>query len=139
MWRSSFLVNLQACRLVAGNFTNIWTPSQIFFSSILTPTLPQSLPTCIDSSPSMFSTPAGNPGISAHLGDGKFCWEGNFYVVVGIWGGVILTIQTFFKAKKQHIVKIPPVGVKVKFCREEEENFFYWVVEIWGQGSGNRI
>ena len=28
-----------------------------------------------------------------------------FYQVVGIWGGVILTIQTFFKAKrKQHSV-----------------------------------
>ena len=138
MWRSSFLVNLQACRLIAGNFTNIWTPSQIFFNSILPP--PPNLPPCIDSNlphPTHVLNTCGNPGISAHWGDGKFCWEGNFYVVVGIWGGVILTIQTFFKAKKQHIVKIPPVGVKVKFCRKE--NFFYWVVEIWGQGSGNRI
>ena len=42
-------------------------------------------------------------------------------MVLGIGGGVTLIIQTFFKAKK-HIVKIPPVGVKVKFCREE--NFF---------------
>ena len=45
-----------------------------------------------------------------------------------------LTIQTFFKAKK-HIVKIPPVGVKVKFCREK--NFFFftgcWKFEVRGQ------
>ena len=70
-------------------------------------------------------------GISAHWGDGKFCWEGNFYVVVGIWGGVILTIQNFFRFKKQHIVNIFSVGVNVKFCRD---NFFHWVVEIWGGG-----
>ena len=108
MWRSSFLVNLQACRLIAGNFTNIWTPSQIFFNSILPP--PPQSPLCIDSSPPMFSTPVGSPGISAHWGDGKFCWEGNFYVVVGIWGGVIFTMLIFFNAKKQHIVKIPPRG-----------------------------
>ena len=67
-------------------------------------------------------------GISAHWGEGKFCWEGNFYVVVGIWGAVILTIQTFFRVKKQHIVKIPSVGVNVKFCRN---NFFigWWKFE----------
>ena len=58
-------------------------------------------------------------GISAHWGDGRFFWEGNFYVVVDFDHSV------FFKAKKQHIVKITPVGggVTVKFCREE--NFFY--------------
>ena len=138
MWRSSFLVNLQACRLVAGNFTNIWTPSQIFFSSILTPTLPQSLPTCIDSSPSMFSTPAGNPGISAHLRDGKFCWEGNFYVVVGIWGGVILTIPIFFKAKKQNIVKFPPVGGYSEIL-QGGESFLLGCGNLIVQRSGNRI
>ena len=33
MWRISFLVNLKACRLIAGNFTIRWTPS--FFDSIL--------------------------------------------------------------------------------------------------------
>ena len=32
----------------------------------------------------MFSTPVRNPGISVHWGNGKFYWEGNFYVVVGI-------------------------------------------------------
>ena len=37
-------------------------------------------------------------------GAGNFDGE-IFYQVVGIWGGVILTIQTFFKAKhKQHSV-----------------------------------
>ena len=48
---------------------------------------------------------------------------------------MILTIQTFFKAKKQHIVRIPPVGVKVKFCSKEEENFFtgWWKFEVRGQ------
>ena len=35
MWRSSFLVNLEACRLVAGNFTIKWTHSQVFFDSML--------------------------------------------------------------------------------------------------------
>ena len=28
MWKSSFLVKSQLCRLLAGNFTNKWTPSQ---------------------------------------------------------------------------------------------------------------
>ena len=59
--------------------------------------------------------------ISAHRGDGKCCWKGNFYVVVGIWGGVILTTQNFFRVKKQQIVKISSVGVNVNFCRD---NFF---------------
>ena len=49
-------------------------------------------------------------------------------MVVGIWGRVILAIQSLFKAKKEHIVKIPPEWVEVEICREE--NFFYWVVEI---------
>ena len=133
MWRSWFLTNLKACRLIAG-FTNIWTPWQVFFNSILSPL---NLPHILIQVPSIFSTLVGNPGICAHWGDMKFCWEGNFYVVVGIWGGAILISQTFVKTKKQHIAKIPPVGFKVKFCREE--NFFYWVLEIWGQGSGNRI
>ena len=59
---------------------------------------------------------------------GKFCWEGNFFVVVGIWGGVILTTQNFFRVKKQHLVKIPSVGVNVNFCRD---NFFigWWKFE----------
>ena len=34
-------------------------------------------------STAFFSTPVGNPEISANWGDEKFCWEGNFYVVVG--------------------------------------------------------
>ena len=37
VWRSSFLVNLQACRIIAGNFTIKWTPSQVFFDRILSP------------------------------------------------------------------------------------------------------
>ena len=32
-------------------------------------------------------------------GDEKFSWGDLIYVVVGCWGGVILTIWTFFKAK----------------------------------------
>ena len=43
MWRSSFLVNLQACRLIAGNFTIKWTPSQVFFDNILSSPLMYSL------------------------------------------------------------------------------------------------
>ena len=35
MWRSSFFVNLQACRLIADNFTNKWTPSRVFFDRFL--------------------------------------------------------------------------------------------------------
>ena len=142
MWRSSFLVNLEACRLIVGSSTNIWTPSQVFFNSNLTtPAPPISLHVSILDPPPhrpqhIFLTPVGNPGISVHWRDEKFCWEGNFYVVVVIWGGLILTIQTFFKTKKQHIVKIPLVGAKVKFSRH---NFFYRIMEIWGQGSGNRI
>ena len=68
-------------------------------------------------------------GISAHWGDGTFCWEGNSYVVMRIWRGMILTIETLFRVKKQHIVNIPSVGINVEFCKD---NFFYWVVEIWG-------
>ena len=37
VWRSSFLVNLQVCWLIAGNFIIKWIPSQAFFDSILSP------------------------------------------------------------------------------------------------------
>ena len=111
MW-SSFLVNLQACRLIAGNFTSIWAPSQIFFKSIPSPNPPNPPYVLIQV-----------PQCSQHLWEAlgylpieemeNFA-EGNFYAVVGIWGGVILTIQLFFKAKNQHVVKISPARVKVK-------------------------
>ena len=41
--------------------------------------------------------------------------------------------SNLFKAKKQRIVKIPPVGVEVKFCRED--NFFtrWWKFKVRGQ------
>ena len=45
VWRSSFLVNLQACRLIAGNFIIKWTPSQVFLNGILTPPSPPCLHT----------------------------------------------------------------------------------------------
>ena len=32
-------------------------------------------------------------------GNGEFCWGNLIYMVVGTWGGVNLTIKTFFKAK----------------------------------------
>ena len=35
MWKSLLLVNLEACRFIASNFTIKWTPSQVFFDSIL--------------------------------------------------------------------------------------------------------
>ena len=35
VWRSSFLANLEACRLIASNFSIKWTPSQAVFDSIL--------------------------------------------------------------------------------------------------------
>ena len=65
MWRSSFLVNLQACRLKAGNFTVSFTG--IFRQHFKPPMLPH----CIDFSPPhqilkippMFSTPVGNPAL----------------------------------------------------------------------------
>ena len=69
MW-SSLLVNLQACRLIAGNFTMKWTPSQVFFGSILSPHafpmywLKPPPPHQILKStppPPMFSKPVGNP------------------------------------------------------------------------------
>ena len=37
VWRSSYLVNLQACRLIVDNFTIKWTPSQVLFVSVLSP------------------------------------------------------------------------------------------------------
>ena len=44
VWRSSFLVNLEACRLIAGNFTIKWTPSHVFFDCILSS--PHAPPMC---------------------------------------------------------------------------------------------
>ena len=81
----------------------------------------------------MFSTLVRNPRISAHWGDGKFCWYWNFYAVVGIWGGVILTIQTFFKTRKQHIVKFPQWRLKWNFA--ERRIFFtrWWKFEVRSQ------
>ena len=53
----------------------------------------------------------GKPWDICPLGRWEILQGGEFLCGDGIWGGVILTIQTFFKTKKQHIVKIPPVGV----------------------------
>ena len=66
VWRSSFLVNLEACRLIAGNFTIRWTPSQVFFDKILSsahapPMFWLKSPHQILRSPPMFVTPVGNP------------------------------------------------------------------------------
>ena len=84
VWRSSFSVKLQACRLIAANFTNRWTPSFFkgfyldFKNTILSPPSPLShaptmywLKPCYqilkslpngEQPPPMFSTPVGNPG-----------------------------------------------------------------------------
>ena len=58
MWRKSFSINLEACRLIANNFTIKWTPSQVFFASILSsPHAPPMFwlkippPPCFDLSP----------------------------------------------------------------------------------------
>ena len=51
---------------------------------------------------SMFFQIALGGGENSHYwgcGDGKFCWEGFFYQMVGTWGGEIFAMQTFFKAK----------------------------------------
>ena len=67
VWRSSFLVHLHACRLIAGNFTMKWTPSQSFFNSILSPNY---APPCIDLSPSpikFWRAPPLPPPCSQHL------------------------------------------------------------------------
>ena len=55
-------------------------------------------------------------GKSTHEGNQKFCRGGFFYQVVRTWGGVILTIQTFVKAKNsilQHSVNTEP-SIKIK-------------------------
>ena len=73
--RSSFLVTLQGCRLIDCNITIKWTPSQVFFNSILPPPpAPLQSSPCIYlrppikfrwatsplmHSPSMFATPVG--------------------------------------------------------------------------------
>ena len=58
MQRTSFLVNLQACRLIAN--TKRWTPSQVFFNSVLSPP-----PPC---SPMYWvKPPLSNPPCSQHL------------------------------------------------------------------------
>ena len=67
MWRSSFLVNLQSCRLIASNFAIKWTPSQVFFDSLLSAPcssphqILKSPPPQWGAQPPMFSTPVGNP------------------------------------------------------------------------------
>ena len=77
MWRSSFLVNFQACRIIAGNCANKWTPSQVFFNTAL-----HALPMYwLKPSPNqilksaMFSTPVGNPDGRVSFLDAGF---GNF-------------------------------------------------------------
>ena len=35
--------------------------------------------------------------------DQKFCWGEYFHRAVGAWGGVILTIRTFFKARNRFL------------------------------------
>ena len=42
--RSSFSVNLQAWRLISGNFIIKWTPSQVFFDRMLFPPPPHASP-----------------------------------------------------------------------------------------------
>ena len=72
MW-SSFLVNLQVCRLIARNFTIKWTPLEVFFATILKNSM---LSPCIDlSSPhppiNLWRAPtpnAGFPIVGAALG-----------------------------------------------------------------------
>ena len=54
-WEVLSSVNLQTFRLVASNFTIKWTTSQVFFNSILSPSM---LPPCIDlGPPSNFEEP----------------------------------------------------------------------------------
>ena len=81
MWRSLFLVNLQACRLIAGNFTNRWTPSQVFFNSVLSP--PCSPHVLTQAPPLNFE----EPPCSQHL------WETGYTasVTLGYW---LFTNQT---------------------------------------------
>ena len=72
MWRSSLLVNLEDCRIIADKFTIKWTLSQIFFDNILSsphaPSMfwlkpPPAPPHQILRIP-MFATPVGNPAFS---------------------------------------------------------------------------
>ena len=84
VWRSSFLVNFQACSLIADNYTNRWTPSQIFFNSILSPPCfphvltqaPPPSPHQILKSHPMFSTPVGNPAYTHQALKERWHWKG---------------------------------------------------------------
>ena len=84
VWRSSFLVNFQACSLIADNYTNRWTPSQIFFNSILSPpcfphVLTQALPPLPPSNfeePPHFSPPVGNPAYTHQALKERWHWKG---------------------------------------------------------------
>ena len=70
MWRSSFLVNVQACRLIDSNFTNRWTLSQVFFNSILSPPTPLHPQTLIWRVPHVLNTcgkPCQNPSYNFQL------------------------------------------------------------------------
>ena len=58
-------------------------------------------------------------------GIGKFCWGGFFYRMVRTWGGVILTILTFFKAKTPFCEYWTSIKIKISMtCVSEEQ---------WGQ------
>ena len=70
IWRISFLVNLQACRLIASNLTNRWTLSQVFFNSvlsspcsphILTQAPPPPLPSNFEEPPTHVLNTSGKP------------------------------------------------------------------------------
>ena len=68
VWRSSFLANLEACRLIASNFSIKWTPSQAVFDSILSSSHASLMfwfkpppPSNFEDPPPTFTTPVGNP------------------------------------------------------------------------------
>ena len=74
---------------------------------------------------------------SPQWGESEICCGGFFYQVVRTWGGVILTIQTFLKAKNsilQHSVNTEPsikIKISITCVSKEYEIKIKMVQEQW--------
>ena len=82
----SFLVNFQAWKLIPNNFTIKWTPSQIFFDSILSPTCSPYILTEAPPLHQILTSPPSSQHLwetlqTAHIS----CWEKWCYKSIQAW------------------------------------------------------
>ena len=112
MRRSSFLVNLQACRLIASNFTIKWTHSQVFFDCILNPScstmywLKPPHQVLKSPAPSVFWTPVGNPATTIPK---KGTCNSNGNSIRPLWFlPTIPTLPPYYLSKRPNLTTLPP-------------------------------